>query len=315
MPNANRRQIVLVKIEDTHRVDAEPDGTNAVLVRALTPNPAEGATLNERRLIDGSFGRNLHAWGGSLHGIQLEVELKGSGAAGTPPEWAPLLRACGFAEDITVSTSVAYTPASGDSGTPHESVTIYYNQDGVLRRLIGCRGTMTLNAVAREIPVMTFNMIGHQGAADTDTALPTPTLDATVPVPFRAAALSLDSFTPAAGTFTLDLQNEIPQRPDINGADGFADLDILDRNIVGTLNPELRSIASKDWLAKWREGAAMALSIGPVGSVAGNRWALSAGKVQIAGTSFENSDGVIRNPLELAFVKDAGDDDVTLTLT
>jgi len=315
MPKANRRQIVLVKIESTRGQDAAPTGSDAVLCASATFNPAEGATLNERRLVDGSMGRNPHVWGGSLQGIVLEVELKGAGTEGVAPEYGPLLRACGLSETISADTSCTYAPASASDATPHETVTIWFNQDGVLRKLIGCVGSLSLNAVAREIPLLTFTLIGHQGAADSDAALPNPTLDATVPVPFKAAQLSLDSYSPAVGAFTLDLQNEIPQRPSVNGADGFADLHILDRNIIGTINPELTTIAAKDWLAQWRADAQMALSIGPVGGAAGNRWTLTGPKVQIAGTSFENSDGVTRNPLDIAFAKNTGDDEFALILT
>lgn len=315
MPKSIRRELILVKIQPTLNTDAAPDGGDAVLVRAVTPNPAEGAQMNERRLVDGTMGRNLHAYGGSLWGYQFEVELKGSGSAGVAPEYGPLLRACGLSETVVADTSVTYAPATASDASPHEMVTIWYYQDGILRKAINCVGSVSLNAEARGTPVLTFTMMGHTGAADSDAAIVSPTLDATVPPAFRSAALTLDTFAATVGAFTIDLQNEIPQRPDVNNAQGIAAPAILDRNVVGTLNPELVSIATKDWLAKWRDSSGMALSIGPVGSAAGNRWALGGSKVQIANTAFENADGVRRQTLDLAFAKNEGDDEFSLTLT
>ncbi|WP_444932401.1 hypothetical protein ACJJIF_22000 (plasmid) [Microbulbifer sp. SSSA002] len=74
--------------------------------------------------------------------VTFNAELKGSGAAGTPPEIAPLLRACGLAETITAGTSVEYNLASEG----HESITLYLYEDGSLYKLTGVRGTWTPTA-------------------------------------------------------------------------------------------------------------------------------------------------------------------------
>lgn len=315
MPKATRRELVLVKIQPTVNVDAAPDGSDAVSVVSVNFNPAEGAELNERRLVDGSMGRNQHVLGGSLVSFALEIELKGSGAAGVAPEYGPLLRAAGLSETIVADTSVTYEPSTASDASPHEFVTIWYYQDGVLRKAINCVTSLSLSAEARKAGILTINVMGHPGAADSDAAIVSPTLDATMPPTFRNASLELDSYAAVVGSFTMDLQNEMPQRPDVNNAEGFAPLAIIDRNVVGTLNPELVSIAAKDWIAKWRASTAMALSIGPVGATAGNRWAVTGPKVQVVTPAFENADGIRRQTLDLAFAKDTGDDEFALVLT
>jgi hypothetical protein len=48
--------------------------------------------------------------------ISFDVYLKGSGAAGTPPEWGDLIRACGFSETIT-AVAVPAAPEALAAGT------------------------------------------------------------------------------------------------------------------------------------------------------------------------------------------------------
>ncbi|MCK7495178.1 MAG: hypothetical protein MZW92_31855 [Comamonadaceae bacterium] len=43
--------------------------------------------------------------------LTFDVEIKGSGAAGTAPELGVLLKGCGFGETVVAVTSVTYAPA------------------------------------------------------------------------------------------------------------------------------------------------------------------------------------------------------------
>ena len=43
--------------------------------------------------------------------VTFEVEMAGSGTAGTAPAFGPLLKACGNSETIVTDTSVTYAPS------------------------------------------------------------------------------------------------------------------------------------------------------------------------------------------------------------
>ncbi|TXH52070.1 MAG: hypothetical protein E6Q97_16885, partial [Desulfurellales bacterium] len=100
----------------------------------------------------------------------FSVEMAGSGAAGTAPAYGPLLRACGLSETISAGVSVTYAPVS----TTFESVTIYYQVDGIQHKITGARGTVDIDVSAGQIPAYKFKFTGIYNAP-TDTALATPT--------------------------------------------------------------------------------------------------------------------------------------------
>ena len=56
------------------------------------------------------FGNSEQLPAGIHSELDFEVELAGSGAAGTAPAWGPLIRACGMSETITAATDVKYAP-------------------------------------------------------------------------------------------------------------------------------------------------------------------------------------------------------------
>jgi hypothetical protein len=52
--------------------------------------------------------------------VEFDVDLVGSGTAGTAPAWGPLIQACAFAEVIVASTSVTYNPVSSGLQDDHD---------------------------------------------------------------------------------------------------------------------------------------------------------------------------------------------------
>jgi len=135
------REVILVKEEVTYNLDPVPvEGDDAILVENLAW-ANEGLRMNERPAVRASIGQLQQVYGGMLRTVTFDVEMKGSGVAGTPPEMADLLEACGMLETVVAVTSVTYTPAS----TGHKSATVYYYQDGTLMKLTGCRGSVSFN--------------------------------------------------------------------------------------------------------------------------------------------------------------------------
>lgn len=164
-----RLQALLCKTETTYKVDPIPTGAqNAILAENVKISPMKGQDVKrqyERPFFaaDGTIPAGLHAT------ISFEVELKGSGTAGTQPAFDPLLLACKMARVIVPTTSVTYNPHSG----VQSSCTIYFNNDGILYMMLGCRGTWKYSLNAQGIVRLMFEMTGLFVQPST-AALPTP---------------------------------------------------------------------------------------------------------------------------------------------
>ena len=99
-----RNSAVLAKIESVYGTDPVPTGgANAMLVSNQS-KPKLVNNLVDRALLRSYFGGSEQLVGTRYLEIAFDVELAGSGTAGTAPAWAPLLRASAFAETLIAST-------------------------------------------------------------------------------------------------------------------------------------------------------------------------------------------------------------------
>lgn len=289
----SRNEVILAKIESTYGTDSSPAGSDAVAVaNVIQANVAESARFADRPVVrGGSIGKASPLFGGSLFGLQFDVEVKGQGALGVAPEWGPLLRSCGFAETIVASTSVEYEPTSTFGA--NSSCTIYYWQDGLRYRLTGCRGNVTFRGTVGEVMILSFSMVGRKTAGDpTDTALPTPTLDATVPPTFLAANfLSLDAYNPAFTELTFDMGLAISPGANANSANGYGEIRISERDVRGTIDPEMTLVATQDWIDDWETGTTVELEA-VLGTAGGNRITLNMPRVRYIEPGFDDREGI-----------------------
>lgn len=110
-------------------------------------------------------------------GVQFSfsTEFVGSGVAtkDVPPEWGPLMRGASFAQVITATQKVVYSPT-----LTTESITIYAFQDGRLFRATGCRADLVVTLTAGEIGEMAWAVTGKY-ADVIDRARPTGLTDPT----------------------------------------------------------------------------------------------------------------------------------------
>lgn len=316
MPRYARNAAILAKIETTYGTDPVPTGAaNAMLISNLSVNPLNANNVS-RNLIATYFGGSEQLVGTAFLEASFDIELAGSGAAGTAPAWGALLRACGFAEAITAATRVDYTPIT----SAIESATIYYHDDGVLHKLLGARGTFDIKMGVGERPVLSFKFQGLDGGisavanpALTLTAFKTPlvvtdanTGDVTVGCTYSAGALSggtaytsrglqvsmgnAVSFTPLLGGETIDLTNR--------EATGHIDLDLTAANEVtfmGTVK------------ANTKQG------IGIIhGTTAGYKVLVHAPAVQLLNPSKQDVNGRRLLGYDLRLVPSAGNDELRI---
>ncbi len=305
------REVILAKIEGTYGVDSVPvDGTDAMLVENIGWSN-EGLRMNERPAVRQNIGMLQHVFGGRLMTVTFDVEIKGSGSAvDDPPEFGPLLRACGFGETVNVATDVQYAPVS----TGHESVTIYYFQDGIRYTLLGCRGNVTFNLETGAIGKMSFTLTGHIGTI-TDVALGTPVYASHVPEPLIGVPFTIGAFGAVINALTWDMSNTIATIPDISANDGYAEIQITQRDVNGSYDPESELIATDDPHGDLVSDTAQAVTTGVIGSVANNRYQVDMPAVYYRDISPGDRDGIRTYDLPFGCAESAGDDEVTLTFT
>jgi hypothetical protein len=306
----SRKRLILVKTESTYGTDSSPVGTDALLVRNLDITPLSGDIVS-RDLIRPYMGNYDQLIAQNSVAINFEVELAGSGTAGTAPKYDAILKACGLAATIVASTSVTYAPVSAS----FSSATIYFNVDGVLHKLTGCRGSMTMSCAVGAIPTLAFNLTGVYNAP-TDTAQPSVTYSAqATPLVFREGNTSSFSFFSYSGVLQsvdFNLANDLVYRELVGGTKETL---ITDRKPAGTVMIEAPTIATKDFFA-----TALASSTGNLtflhGTTAGNRVTFLASQVDVINPTYQDQDSVMMLSVPyVATPTTAGNNEFSLAFT
>lgn len=116
MPLLTRRRTILAKIETTYGTDSVPTGAaNALLVRNLEITPLE-SEFASRDLIRTFMGNSEQLPVGIRAQMTVEVEMAGSGTAGTAPGYDALMRACGLSV-ATLATTHGGTAVAAAAST------------------------------------------------------------------------------------------------------------------------------------------------------------------------------------------------------
>lgn len=306
------REIILVELETTYNTDPTPTGAaNAVLVESPSWSH-EGARMVERSNVKGSLAKDQQIFAGTLKQVTFDVELKGSGAAGTAPEIGPLLQACGMSETVSAGVSVTYEPESSD----HESVTIYYYQDGILHAITGARGNVSFSGEAGGIGKWSFTFTGHD-AGVSDASLPTPTYDTTVPPALIGVTFSVGGYAAVINAFQFDMANGLAMPSNITAADGYGEIIITGRDVAGSFDPEAVLVATNPYIADWKTGEVMAMTVGPIGGTAGNRCTFTLGDVYYREVAPGDREGLRTFDISFGAVESASgaDDEISIVFT
>jgi len=261
-----KQEGILVKIGTSSTPDAAND---SVMVQDIGWSFA-GARMIDRAAVKPTLGQLKPVFAGTLMEMTFTVELKGSGTAGTAPEYDPLLKACGIGSTIVGATSVTYAGVS----TAHEYCTIYYYEDGGLYQLTGVQGDAELTYEAGGVPMISFTMTGHV-TGPTDAAIPAFQYDSTVPAPFINASFSTGGFASVIDNLSFAMGNKIVTPNNPNNADGYGDILIVDREYTGSFDPHATLVAANNPIGDWQAGTSKAITTGVIGSTAGNRSALT----------------------------------------
>ncbi len=312
-----RNTVILLKVETTYGTDAMPTGAaNALLVSNASINLAIDSV--NRDLIRSTLGGSEQLVGTRHLEITFDVELSGSGTAGTAPAWGPVLRACGMAETITAGVMAEYTPVS----TGFESATVYYYLDGVLHKALGCRGTVEPKATLGERPMLSVKLLGLYGGVVAN-ANPSTTLTAwRQPVAITDATcgdvLLGCTYTGASGTLTGGTAFPSRGATFTLGQDakfipllGGESVDITSREATGQISLALDAAQSVTAFSDIVANTIGSLGL-TIGTVAGATVVLFAPAVQRVAPKWDDYEGRALLSTDLRLLPLAGNDELRI---
>lgn len=304
-----RNRLLLSKIEEEYGVSSSPEGTDALKVSELEVSPLE-VELIDRELITPYFGNTQKVVSQRMCNVNFSCELAGSGVVGVAPKWGPVLRACGFVENIVEEESVIYTPVS--SG--FESVTMDFRADGTRHLITGVRGNVTISIETGAIPRLNFEMMGLYNDP-TGVAIPSVTFDDQAdPVVINSEntlQVSIHDYAACLQSMELNVSNEVVYR---QLAGCSRQVRLTDRKPEGTISIESPDLEDKDYFY-----AVSNQSLAPVsfthGTTAGNIIQVVAPNCNLGSPAYGDSDGVML--LELPFMPNPidGNDELEIILT
>jgi len=278
-----------------------------------------GFANNMNEGMTGVPDREAGASGMQTGTISFDVVLKGSGTAGTAPEWRDVIMACGASETIVGGTSVTYKPGAAESY--YTFGCIYPGLGGagedVLFRLAGCQGTGKLTWRSGGLFMANFTMTGAWVAPSDTTMLTVPTWDTTAPYAFMAASMTFHGVSGLAfETFEFDLGNTVEIRPNANSASGALTAQITSRRPVGSVDFEQEKLATFNLFTRVGANTTGAISMSAIGA-AGNLVDIDLPKVRFTEPALGARAGALLSTAKFEALRsaNAGLDSYSLILT
>jgi hypothetical protein len=303
----DRLRQIACKVEGTEGTMETLALADAVQVYESGFNPVVDPVANRYLGADRSKTKTLR---GKRQGtITCQLPIKGSGTAGTAPEYGTLIQGCGFSEteDPGVDTTYALI-STGDS-----SFTLGYYRDGKLNRIGGARGNMKMIFEVGMPGLMEFSFLGGSWD-DADGSLLVPSYDTTVPPLCLGITFTIDSYAFKPHRLELDLGNALTLREDISKASGYLSALLGVRNPVGRIDPEDILVATYDVAGKMLSASEGALSI-VLGGTAGNICTITAPKVAYTSIAPTARGEIATLDVGLELNKNSGNDELLIVYT
>jgi hypothetical protein len=210
----------------------------------------------------------------------------------------------------TIPAQAVYQPISSS----FESLSIYFNIDGVLHKMLGARGSVQFMLSAQTIPKMKFSFLGvYQAVAD--SAAPTVTLTGfQVPLAVtnvNTSGLNVIGFTGGVmSDLSVDMANNVVFRSLVGGSETVV---ITDRKPKGSITIEATTVASKDWWTAIKTVSTGVLSI-LHGTTTGNKCKLDGPRMQLNKPQYQDKDGIAMLQMGLDLIPVAGNDEFVLSV-
>jgi len=313
-----KKTVILFKLETTAGVDAIPTGAaNAMQAFDLQITPLDAKNV-DTNIINPWFGNSPSLVGTASVKASFSVLLAGSGTAATAPAWGAPLLACGNAETTGLLTPnrVEYLTATDTLKTG----TLYWYDDGLLHKLLGCFGNVKLSGKSGEAPKLTFDFVGIDGGVSA-TANATAVLTGwKVPLAITKANVTdiLLGATYAAGALTggtsynstglsLDWANQVDFVPMLT----TEQVVLSDRKVTGQMSVELSAAQEVTQMAAVKANTLTSIGF-VIGTTTGNKVMIHLPSVQLISPKKEEQNGLRLIGFDLRVLPVAGNDEVRL---
>ncbi|MEW8522555.1 MAG: phage tail tube protein [Candidatus Thiodiazotropha endolucinida] len=301
-----REMLIMLKPEPVYGQDSAPVvGTDAVQASNIELMPLE-ADLISRGLLGGTLGNELQMHVGVHMKLSFDVEMAGSGTAGTVSQNSAPLRGCSHGEQINVD-NVLYSPIDQNE----EANTAYLHFSGQLHAMTGSRGSVGIRLNPKGVPVYHYEYIGlwagPSSVADPDadfSGLPDPLSVSNTNTPtftlFGAAQkVAAFEFKQNNGTFYDNLI-------------GAEEVPVNDRKPSASITIEAPEISVMDWFTTAKNGVTGALQW-IHGLTAGHITEFNAPRVQPLRPRYVDRNGKAMIQMDLSLIAPSGAPEYTIT--
>lgn len=310
-----RRRLAVVAVETQYGVAPDPATATILEVVMLDAgNPYAGNTVERERMRYG-FGNFEQINTGPSVERQIRVPFSGSGTAGEPPAYSPLLRACALSEtiDATVgSESVTYQPVSQGM----DSVTIWWYEDGQVQEIRGARGTYEIGADAQSLPYWQFNLTGLYSRPENAPSVQgaESTVAGEVPINKQNSTFTMFNYPARLQAFSQNSGNQVEYRNLV----GYEGVHITDRRVTGNITIEAPALA--DFNAFEKVESHQLVTLGEVtlthGTAPGNIIKAEGLQAQAANITPSDNQGIMHYGMEIRYLPTgSNDDDVKYVFT
>lgn len=282
----------------------------ALLCRVTNYDPW-AAEMRQKANVQAHFGAQSQNTLAAFMPLTLEIDLSGSGTAGTAPVYSDIFEICG--RSVTEEETPDAVVVALDR-TVQASAAVGIHVDNFLFKAVGVRGDLSFEYVAGQMPYLSAELVGIP-VAITNTTLPVPDLsDFVEPVSINDAnaTISIWGYSGVLNRLSLKDGHEIVRRDKPNDKS----VTLRSRQGSGNIEFELPGISTKDFM-----GLAKADGVGVIsfelGTVAGNILAHALPNVQLINPKPTEVDGTLHISAGLVVMPSAGevDDESTLTFT
>ena len=304
-------RVIAAKPEAIYATDPIPTLlADAVLTRNYATTPLEVDQVT-RNLDTRRYGATRQKPSNARMKSSYEVELAGSGAAGTAPAWMRILAACGMRAPVLTAGQNA-TQVFALAGEAAGSLTEYAWVGDQLRKMLGQRGSFSLDFSAGQLPFASVSMTGLVPAANPRAVQAPGAADFTkwqepLEVNNENSLFTLDGF----GAITRSLKIEAGVNVNLRSLVGARYIKSGNHSATARALIEAPSIATRDYLSKLASGDLVPWNF-THGTTAGNIIEAKGTKAQVTAVAEQEEDDVLMFDISLLLTVDGDVDDLVL---
>lgn len=214
----------------------------------------------------------------------------------------------------TISLNATYSPVS----TAFESITLYFNQNGVRHKATGCRGNVSFDLTSNQRPTLKFTFTGNYSAVADASETGVVFSNWQVPVAvnsINSSALIQGKQADGSATgvqlmsFTMDMGNAVTHRMLV----GSENVVLTDRQAQGSVSIEATTVAFNDWWSQVRASTKSPFLI-ENGTAAGNTCAIFLPNAQLTDPKYSDSDGIVMLDQSILALPSVGNDELRLVV-